>query len=265
MRGFTAKLYVDPNATPKFFSARSVPYALREQELDRVLQDGVLEPVEFSEWADPIVVVVKRDKRAAKLKNGKFFSKLDLNHAYQQLPLEEDSKRFVIINTGIASAPAIFQRVIEGLLQGIEGVVTYLDDILISGSSEEEHLVALEEVLSRLEKAGLRVRSKKCEFMRTSVMYLSDELGLKPIPHKMEAIQDAPIPESVSKLKSYLGTLSYYGKFMANLSAMLQPLYALLRKDAPWKWGTEQQQSFQASKDLLTSEAFLTHFDLVFH
>ena len=92
----------------------------------------------------------------ASLRKEKYFTKLDLSQAYQQLPLEDESKQFVVINThkglfrytrlpfGISSAPGIFQRVIESLLQGIEGVVVYLDDILIIGSTEAEHLKVLE-------------------------------------------------------------------------------------------------------------------------
>ena len=265
----------------------------------------MLEPVEVSEWAAPIVPVLKQDKRSvricgdfrvtvnpvskldrypipkmadlfAKLSKGKYFTKLDLSHAYQQIPLDEESKRYVVVNMqkglfrytrlpfGVASAPAIFQRVIDNLLQGIEGVVTYLDDILIAGSSEEQHLQMLDEVLGRLEKAGLRVKPKKCEFMRTSVTYLGhrvDESGLHPLTLKMQAIRDAPTPESVPKLQSYLGMLSYYGKFMPKLSSTLSPLYHLLKKDIPWEWGPEQERAFQESKNMLTAETFIAHFD----
>ena len=106
--------------------------------------------------------------------------KLDLSHVYQQLPLDKDS-RYVIINThrglfhytclpfGIASVPAIFQQVMDSLVQGTDGVVAYLDGILIAGSSEKKHLKALDEVLTHLEKAGLCMKPKKCEIMRTSV------------------------------------------------------------------------------------------------
>ena len=308
MKGFTAKIYVDPKATPSFNPARSVPYALRdkvEQELVRLTEEGVIEPVEVSEWATPIVAVLKHDKKNvricgdfrvtinpiskldrypipkvddlfAKLSQGKFFSKLDLSHAYQQLPLDEESKQYVVINThkglfrytrlpfGISSAPAIFQRVIESLLQGIDGVVTYLDDILIAGDTEQKHLEALDEVLTRLGNAGLRVKYKKCEFMRTSVTYLGhkiDGAGLHPLQNKVQAIKDAPTPQSVPELKSYLGMLTYYGKFIPNLASALYPLYHLLKKDVPWKWGHEQQRAFQTSKDILTSDKFLAHFD----
>ena len=212
----------------------------------------------------------------AKLSKEKCFTKLDLSQAYQQLPLEEESKKFVVINThkglfqytrlpfGISSAPGIFQRVMESLLQGIKGVVVYLDDILITGASEEAHLQTLDEVLSRLEKAGLRVKGKKCEFMRPSVTYLGhriDAAGLHPLQDKVQAIKEAPEPKSVTELKSYLGMLTYYGKFLPNLSSTLHPLHKLLKKDAPWSWTAEQRKAFAASKDLLTSTKFLAHFD----
>ena len=80
--------------------------------------------------------------------------------------------RYTRLPFGIASAPGIFQRVIESVLQGIDGVVVYLDDILISGSTEKNHLDTLDEVLSRLDRAGLRVKRSKCEFMKSSVPYL---------------------------------------------------------------------------------------------
>ena len=104
------------------------------------------------------------------LSGGNTFLKLDMRQAYQQIELDEESKQFVVVNThkglfrynrlpfGVSAAPAIFQRVMESLLQGMTGVVAYLDDILVTGKTEEEHLTRLEEVLSRLERAGLRLK-----------------------------------------------------------------------------------------------------------
>ena len=118
------------------------------------------------------------------LAGGKFFSKLDMSQAYLQLSMDPKSRDLVVVNThkglfrytrlpfGIASAPEIFQRVMEGLLGGVKGVVVYLDDILVVGETEAEHVAALGEVLKRLEGAGLRLRRDKCTFMAASVTYL---------------------------------------------------------------------------------------------
>ena len=115
----------------------------------------------------------------SQLTGGQKFTKLDMSQAYQQICLDDESKRDVVINTskglfqydrlpfGISSAPGIFQRVMENLLRGIPKVVVYLDDILITGSDDAEHLDHLSEVLSRMLQAGLRLRKDKCEFMST--------------------------------------------------------------------------------------------------
>lgn len=150
---FKAKIYVDPKAIPKFYKARPLPYVYRakvEEKLDCLVEQGVLEPIQHAEWAAPIVAVLKKDEQKnirvcgdfkctvnaaskldrypipkiedlfAKLAGGKYFSKLDMSQAYQQVPLDEESKQYVVINThkglfrynrlpfGIASAPGIF-------------------------------------------------------------------------------------------------------------------------------------------------------------
>lgn len=95
-------------------------------------------------------------------------------------------------------------------------VTAYLDDILISGRSKKEHLSVLDKVLSHLEEAGLHLQKKKCVFMVPEVVYLGHRIdveGLHPLADKVEAIHSAPAPKNVSELKSYLGLLSYYGKF----------------------------------------------------
>ena len=273
-----------------------------EKELQRLVQEGILEPVELSEWAAPIVTVLKKDRSGvricgdfrqtvnpvsrldrypiprvedllATLAKGESFSKIDLSHAYQQLPLDEESRQYVVINThkglfrytrlpfGVSSAPGIFQRVI---IQGIPGVVAYLDDILITGSTYAEHLAALKEVLSRLQKAGLRVKREKCQFMMPSVTYLGYRIGtegIHPLPEKVQAIKEAPRPTNPSELKAYLGILTYYSKFLPKMSTVLAPLYRLLRKDVPWQWTNQEEKAFVASKDLLTSSQLLVHFD----
>ena len=201
------------------------------KELDRLEQKGILEKVSHSDWAVPIVSVPKKDGRFricgdykvtvnqvlsvdqyplpkpedlfATLAGGTVFSKLDLSQAYLQVQLEEESMPYVTINThqglyrqtrlpfGVASAPALFQKMMDVVLQGIPGVICYIDDILVSGKDDEGHLKSLKEMFTRLEKHGFRLKREKCEFLLPSVEYLGHQIskdGIRPLPSKVEAI-----------------------------------------------------------------------------
>ena len=284
-----------------------MPYALRakvDEKLERLQRAGTIEPVQFSEWAAPVVPVVKKDgsirlcgdykitvNQAAKvdsyplpkidnllstLGGGQAFSKLDLAHAYQQVLLEAESRKFVVINThrglyqynrlpfGVSAAPAIFQRTIEGILRGIPRVCIYLDDILVTGATEKEHLETLDTVLTRLQEAGLKLRREKCAFLLPAVQYLGHQIsaeGLRPTDDKIRAVMEAPAPRNVSQLRSFLGLVNYYAKFLPQLSSTLAPLYRLLQKKCSWTWGAEQQKAFQEAKTQLTSSHLLVHYD----
>lgn len=118
------------------------------------------------------------------------------------------------------------------------------------GIVNESHLANLREVLVRLEDTRLRLKKNKCVFMAPSVTYLCHRIdgeGLHPITEKVKAVNDAPNPRNVQKLKSYLGLLNYYGKFLPNLSTELAPLYKLLRAEQKWKW-SERNSSFSKIK-----------------
>ena len=119
--------------------------------------------------------------------------------------MDEDSRKYITINTrkglyqynrlpfGVSSAPAIFQRTMEGILRGIPNVSVYIDDILATGASDKEHIKTLNEVLSRLETAGLKLRQEKCAFMLSIVEYLGHYIsaeGLRPTPEKIKAIAE---------------------------------------------------------------------------
>ncbi|XP_055351030.1 uncharacterized protein K02A2.6-like [Paramacrobiotus metropolitanus] len=162
-----------------------------ERDLDRLVERGILTPVKRANWA-AVVTAQKRardirtcadlstglndaldvqqyplptpDELFAKLNGGKQFSTLDLAEAYAQVELDEESKNLVVINThkglfrynrlpfGVACCPSVFQQIMESALQGCEGVAVYLDDIIVTGATEEEHLRNLEKVLQRLEE-----------------------------------------------------------------------------------------------------------------
>ena len=200
----------------------------------------------------------------------------DLSSAYQQLELEEDSKQYTVINThrglfrfnrlpfGISSAPGIFQRTMENLLNGIPCVIVYLNDILVSGVSKEDHLHNLALVLERLFSAGLLLKKEKCKFCVDSISYLGHKIdceGLHPLPDKVNGITRASTPKSVTELKAFLGLMNYYAKFIPNLATVLSPLYQLLSQSVPWSWTCERDAAFKKAKLLLTSDCVLIHFD----
>ena len=255
-------------------------------------QQGIIKKVERSKWAAPIVIVPKTDKSLricgdykvsinpwvrtegyplptvqdlfSSLAKGKYFTKLDLQHTYQQLEVEESSQELLTINThkglyryvrlpfGISSAPSIFQAVMDQILKGQKNTICYLDDILIMGQNREEHDEILEQVLKHLQDHGIRLTLSKCKFAQESVEYLGhriDVSGLHLTKGKIQAVVDAPEPTNVAELKAYLGLLNYYGRFLPNLSTTLQPLNDLLCKNRKWEWSPACQEAFRKSKE----------------
>ncbi|KAK3730675.1 hypothetical protein RRG08_041456, partial [Elysia crispata] len=182
LRDEKVTLHGKPDTTPKFYRARQPPYALREaieEELSLLQRDGIVEPVDHSDWATSIV----------------------------PLELDEESRKYTTINThkglftyhrlcsGISAAPGIFQRTMEGVFRHVPGCVNYLDDVSVTGKNDEDHLRNLHKVLSICEEKGLSLRRDKCEFMQQEVTFLGyrlDKNGVYPLADKIETIRDAP-------------------------------------------------------------------------
>ena len=164
----------------------------------------------------------------------------------------------------MSSAPAIFQKAMDTILQGLPRVICYLDDILVTGSTLQEHLQNLAVVLERLSQHGIRLKKNKCRFMHDSVDYLGhhiDAQGVSTSISKVEAITKAPAPKNVTELRSSLGMINYYGKFLHNLSTQLHPLHALLKHGAKWHWSQECNQAFEEVKIKLSEAPVLMHYD----
>jgi hypothetical protein len=305
-RGGKAKLRVRSEAAPVFHRARPLPYALRERvdaELDGMLRAGVIEPVDCSDWASPLVPINKPDGSLricadykttlnphllvdryplpkiedvlVNLNGNMYFSKIDLSQAYNQIELDE-SKRYTVVNThrglfqynrlvyGLSSSVGIFQRIMINLLGNIPNVQIFLDDVIIGGKNKSEHLQALQAVFQRLVDNGLKLKKSKCVFLAKEVTYLGyvvSREGIKPDTSKINAIMNMAQPRNVSELRSFLGTVNFFGRFIKSLSIVLSPLYYLLKKGVDWHWNKGCTESFTQVKRLLSGAKVLSHYD----
>ena len=275
-----------------------------EETLDKMERDGIISKVSFTEWTTPIVVVPKKNDKIpicgdyrvtvnkeveqatyplpnprdifASLANGKKFSVIDFDKAYHQLEIDDDAKKISTINTrkglyrfnrllfGLSVSPLIFQKVMDGILGGIPNCVSYLDDILITGKSDAEHMLTSEKVLSKLRDAGIKLKVSKCKFFQDEVKYLGhaiDSKGLYVDFEKTKALMEAPVPTDVTQLQSFLGLVNYYGDFVKNLSSILNPFYSLLKKGVKFVWTDSCQKAFELIKQKLTNPSFLAHYD----
>lgn len=291
-------------AYPLPFALREVV----KQELLRLESEGKIKRVAHSEWASPIWPVKKKDggyrlcadvsrtvnpnlkidvyplptieEIVQEMAGKKYFVVLDLSEAYLQLKVSPESQRLLTINTclglfqfsvlifGIASAPSIFQSIIDQILFGLSSVRSYIDDIIVAANSFEACLSLTNEVLNRLNRHNIRIKVAKCSWFKPSVEYLGhllDQDGYHPTESKVKAILDAKTPTNISELRAYVGMLNFYSKFMPHMSRDLKPLYRLTEKQTPFVWTTECQSAFDLSKKKLLCHNILVPYDPTKH
>uniref|UniRef100_A0A5S6QRA0 RNA-directed DNA polymerase n=1 Tax=Trichuris muris TaxID=70415 RepID=A0A5S6QRA0_TRIMR len=215
------------------------------------------------------------DDLMRKLSGGYYFTKIDLADAYNLIRLAPESQRRLALSThrgvllqtrlpfGISSAPDYFEKIMEQLTSDLRGVAVYLDDILVSGNNAEEHVQNIRALFERLSEKGLRCKLEKCSFAQPSIEYLGHVLSRHGVSKesKADAVIKMPPPMNFSRLRSFLGSVQFYAKFILKLSTLTEPLNRLTRKDVPWKWAAEEQASFQLLKNALCAEAVLAHID----
>jgi len=204
-----------------------------------------------------------------------YYFVLDLSNAYLQLSVADSCKHLLTVIThvglycfnrlcfGLKSAPPIFQSVMDSVVKGIPRVSAYLDDVVVGGANLAECKMHLESYLSQFEKYNIIINVDKCQFFKESIDYFGYRLnstGLYPNPDKVVAIKNAPVPVNLTQLKSYLGLLNYYHKFLS-LSSLSEVMKPLTHKKSEWNWSAECESAFLKTKYLIAEKFCLVLYD----
>ena len=217
------------------------------------------------------------DEDLARLAGSTIFTKLDARSGFWQMPLDPQSRLLTTFLTpfgrfymnrlpfGISSAPEIFQGRMSEILHDIEGVICYMDDILVHAPTQTLHDVRVRAVLQRLQEAVLTI-NEKCEFSRTSIRFLGhiiDDQDVHADPANLEAVINFPAPANITELQRFLGMINQLAKFTPELATQTEPLRQLLKRDSLWSWGHQQEESFQKIKKNLTSTPILARSSII--
>lgn len=275
-----------------------------KKELDRMTMLGVIQKVEEpTDWVNSMVCVKKksgdlrvcmdpndlnenikrehyqipkREGITSEMAGASFFTKLDASQGFWQLKLDESSTKYCTFNTpfgrycflrlpfGIISASEIFHRAMEHIIEGLDGVRAYVDDIIVWGSTLQEHNERLKKVLERIHKYGLKLNKSKCEFGVQEVVFLGDKLsaqGVQADQEKIRAIQDMPRPTDKTGVLRIMGMVNFIGTFIPNLSAKTSCIRELLHKENELKWTVKHEQEWKTLRQTLTTAPVLTFFD----
>ncbi len=215
----------------------------------------------------------------AKTRDCKFFSTLDINSAFWSIPLrvedrnktgfvtQEGHYQWTCLPFGLKTAPAIFQRVLSSVLRKYDlsnFAVNYIDDILIFSKTFEDHVLHLEKLFRAIKIAGFRIKFSKCTFGASSVKYLGHIIKnnvVTPLTDNLISIKEFPVPKTRKNVRQFLGKINFYGKYIQNLTMILEPIHQLLRKNTVFYWSQNCQKSFEYVKNLLCKKPILTIFD----
>lgn len=213
-----------------------------------------------------------------KLGRSQYFTTLDLANGFHQIQMDPNDIQKTAFSTenghfefkrmpfGLKNSPSTFQRIMDNILRGIqnETCLVYLDDIVIFSTSLQEHLERLRAVFDRLRKANFKIQLDKSEFLRKEVSYLGHVItpnGVKPNADKIDAIKKFPIPKTQKEIKSFLGLVGYYRKFIKDFAKITKPLTKCLKKNSSIKHDEEFVSAFNTCKTLLINAPILQYPD----
>lgn len=210
------------------------------------------------------------------MRGASLFCHLDVTDAYTHLTIDEEFRHVLTLNTpthglvrptravyGAANIPAIWQRRMETVLQGVPNVINFYDDIIVFADSFENLLSALIAVFDRLKDHGLRLNRSKCVFATSALECLGHKIdahGLHKSDHHIEVIRDAPRPSNPDELQLFLGKATYYNAFIPNLSSRSRCLREMLN-DGTFEWNPERVAAYEDIKAALISPQVLMPYD----
>lgn len=206
--------------------------------------------------------------------NMSFMSTIDLFSGFHQIPMNKNdiektcfttkygNYNFVVMPFGLCNAPATFQREMNRIFFPLIGdcLFIYMDDLVIFSPTFEKHLIDIERVLKIMKENDIKVNLEKSHFFRSEVEVLGHKLttkGIKPMDTKILAIANWTKPLNITELRSFLGAVGYYRKFISRFSQLANPLFGLLKKNAKYEWSEKQESSFNLLKDMLIKAPIL--------
>ena len=212
------------------------------------------------------------------LAGAKWFSTLNMVSGYWQVELGKGDKEktafctqdglfeFNVLPFGLCNGPATFQWLMDLVLTGFQwfSCLVYLDNVVVVGRSFEEHLLNLQNVFERLRRAGLKLKSKKCAFLKKEGLYLGHLVsreGISTDPSKIDKVVNWLEPTSTKEVQQFLDFANYYGRFVCEFSQNAKSLHRLTERNCPFKWTPECQQSFDELKAKLTTAPILAYPD----
>lgn len=214
-----------------------------------------------------------------RVKGAKWVSALDLKDAFWHVVIPPESRQYFAFNTtqglfqftvmpfGYTNAPAVFQRVMNVILESCQSFASaYLVDIMIYSKTEEEHKGHVEEVLSTLHDFALTLNIKKCKFFRHEVAffgYIINKDGIRTDPVKLEKVNNWPLPRSLKEVRSFVQFCSFYRDFVSNFAKIAAPLMSMYgggnTSTQPIVLSPEKVEAFEALRDLMLSPHVLAN------